>query len=292
MTRLNRVVVGIDEVPTNELSLAWAVEEARSRNAGLHLVCAQHWLLSPRPAPVYPEHADPSATEAQRRAAALGDREVAAVRSLAPDLEVDFEAVRGDAIDTLIEQSTQAQVLVLGSRGLGGVGSAVAGSVSSAVAARAHCPVVVMRGPAGHAAERAAVIVGVDATADSHAVLEFAFDHADRHSLRLQAVYCRAASLRESAEWMTHTPSPARNEVLLSEALAGYREKYPSVEVHSAILDSDRVDALVAASHAQALLVVGSHGHGALTGSLLGSVSQGVLHHATCPVAVVPVRNA
>jgi nucleotide-binding universal stress UspA family protein len=88
--------------------------------------------------------------------------------------------------------------------------------------------------------------------------------------------------------WRAGPAAPARADAWLSEALAGWREKYPDVVVHAEVIRAHPVAGLVSASTAQYLLVVGKHGHHAMTGTLLGSVSQGVLHHATCPVAVVP----
>src|SRR6266540_1031008 len=68
-------------------------------------------------------------------------------------------------------------------------------------------------------------------------------------------------------------------------------EKFPDVEGHTEVIREHPADGLVLASLSQHLVVVGSHGHHALTGTLLGPVSQAVLHHATCPVAVVPTHR-
>jgi nucleotide-binding universal stress UspA family protein len=72
--------------------------------------------------------------------------------------------------------------------------------------------------------------------------------------------------------------------------LSDRRDRYPNVQVHPTVLRAHPVHGLVDESTAGRLLVVGSHGRHALAGTLLGSVSQGVLHHATCPVAVVPIN--
>ena len=75
--------------------------------------------------------------------------------------------------------------------------------------------------------------------------------------------------------------------VAMAESMAGWSEKYPDVKVEHRVVRDHPVHALVAAAgHAQ-LLVVGSRGRGTLRSLLLGSVSHGVLHHATGPVAVV-----
>jgi nucleotide-binding universal stress UspA family protein len=103
-------------------------------------------------------------------------------------------------------------------------------------------------------------------------------------------VLCWPPDLLAEMSWRTEPPAPARAEVWLSEALAGWREKYPDVAVHSGVVSEHPAAGLVKESAAQYLLVVGSRGRHALTGTLLGSVSQGVLHHATCPVAVIPTH--
>jgi nucleotide-binding universal stress UspA family protein len=93
--------------------------------------------------------------------------------------------------------------------------------------------------------------------------------------------------------WRLEQPAPSRVEAWLSEALAGWREKYPDVPVRRPeVIREHPTAGLVMASAAQYLLVVGNRGRHALAGTLLGSVSQGVLHRANCPVAVIPTHRA
>jgi nucleotide-binding universal stress UspA family protein len=148
--------------------------------------------------------------------------------------------------------------------------------------------VIVVRGPAGLAEERAAVIVGVDASSRSAHVLAFAFDYASRHRLRLRPVLCWQRDLLAEIAWSPETPAPPHAEEWLSEALAGWGEQYPDVAVHPGVVRDQPAAGLLAAAEAQHLLVVGTRGEHALVGTLLGSVTQAVLHHATCPVAVIP----
>jgi len=103
-------------------------------------------------------------------------------------------------------------------------------------------------------------------------------------------VLCWHPDLLATMKWRPSPPAPERADEWLSEALAGWREQYPDVTVHPEVIRDHPVAGLVLASSAQYLLVVGTTGHNALPGALLGSVSQGVLHHATCPVAVVPTH--
>jgi hypothetical protein len=119
-------------------------------------------------------------------------------------------------------------------------------------------------------------------------VLRFAFEYAAAHRLSLHAVLCWHPDPLHEMAWRGQPAAPERVRAWLSESLAGWREKYPDVNVVAAVEREHPVPGLVGAATAQHLLVVGTRGHHALVGTLLGSVSQGVLHHATCPVAVVP----
>ena len=286
------VVVGVDESAGADQALAWGVEEARSRAVPVRLVYAYGSPATYGGMPLYGNLPVPQPSHMRAVAAQLVARAAARVAELAPDVYVTTHASDDDAARVLIDESARASMIVLGSRHLGTVGSVLLGSVGAAVSARAACPVVVLRGPAGLAAEQAAVVVGVDAQDGSEAVLEFGFDYASRRSVPLSAVLCWHPDLLAEMMWRPEPPAPERAERWLSEALAGWREKYPDVVVHSGVVREHPVTGLVAASSAQDLLVVGSRGRHALAGTLLGSVSQGVLHHATCPVAVVPSAPA
>jgi nucleotide-binding universal stress UspA family protein len=282
------VVVGVDESPGSERAIAWAVAEARSRTVALRLVYAYGTAATYSAVPIYGNLPVPDLPQVRAFASKLLAEAAARVAQLAPDLAVSTHAVDDDAGRFLIDESTRASMIVLGSRHLATLGSVVLGSVGTAVSARAACPVVVLRGPAGLAAEHAAVVIGVDGHLSSEAVVEFGFDYASRRSVPLRAVLCWHPDTLAELRWRTRAPTPSQSEAWLAEALAGWQEKYPDVVVHSGVVREHPVAGLVAASTAQDLLVVGSHGRHALAGTLLGSVSQGVLHHATCPVAVVP----
>ena len=76
---------------------------------------------------------------------------------------------------------------------------------------------------------------------------------------------------------------------MLAEQTAGWQEKYPDVDVRRLVLKDRPVHALLSIAEEQGaqLIVVGSRGHGGFLGMGLGSVSQSLVHHASCPVAVV-----
>jgi nucleotide-binding universal stress UspA family protein len=286
MSEIGPVVVGIDERSVGDLALRWAIDQARTVGTGLRLVCAFQWVFGYPWERIYDLRV-PEREELRR----LAERRVAEAHrqasALAPDLAVESAAIEGGPVSVLQAESEVASMLVLGSRQSTTFESVLLGSVAAAVCPRAHCPVVIPRAPA----ERAAVVVGVDGTEAAEVVLAFAFDHASRHRLPLKAVLCWKPWSMASLWPPTHArPSEELPKSWLSETLAGWREKYPDVEVDAAVHQDAAVPALVADSLGQSLLVVGTRGRHALAGTLLGSVSQGVLHHALCTVAVVPAH--
>ncbi len=282
------IVVGVDGTPSADAALAWALEEARSLRCSVRLVNAYGDEYDSTAVQIYGRVPMPERSRVKAAAETIVDRARADAAELAPEVTVTTAAISDDPAQVLLDESHHAARVVLGSRGLKAFGSWALGSVGAAVAARATCPVIVVRGPAGLPEERAAVVAGVEASSRSRHVLGFAFDYAERHGLPLKAVMCWHRDALTEMAWRPDTPAPPLADEWLAEALAGWQEEYPDVEVHPGVVRDHAASGLVAAAAAQHLLVVGSRGERALVGTLLGSVSQAVLHHATCPVAVVP----
>lgn len=282
------VVVGVDGTPENTPALRWAAAEALSRGVGLRLVrvCAPSPLYGPAldgfGAPTGLPVPPPSPE-------VILDTAMAVVRQGAgPHPELTTAVIDGYPGGALVDVSEQASVVVVGSRHRGPVGSFFLGSTGAAVAARAACPAVVVRGAATETTQDR-IVVGVDLSPLSSVVLGFAFDHASRHGVRLRAVLCwnlASALLYDRAGSGTDDGWPGGRQMLADE-LSGWREKYPDVVVERVILPSYPSVGLVAEARDSRLLVVGAQNRHPRVATLMGSVSQGVLHHATCPVAVV-----
>lgn len=276
------VTVGVDGGPATAAAIRWGLAEARTRRAPLRLV-----HVYGRPAAM--DGWDVSvAYGPYALAAAAGEilaDALARTAGRAEDLSVSGATIEGERVPTLLMESARADLMVVGTRGLGRLTGAVLGSVSSAVAAAACCPVIVVRGRAGY--PEGHVVVGIDGGEESDRVLEYAFDHASRYGLPLRAVWCRRpppGRLRE--------PGPAgdcrdRATTAMLDAVASWQDKYPDLPVERVIRPSHAVDGLLEEGLQASLIVVGARGGLGHPGFLLGSVSQGVLHHATSPVAVV-----
>lgn len=275
------IVVGVDGSPGADAALQWAVAEARAADLPLRLVYA--YRAERTQIPDYAERRDDGLWAPRALADQVVAQAIDRVAELDARVDVDGDAVDGDAPDVLLAAARTTAELVLGSRQRKGLGSAVLGSVSRAVAARAACPTVVLRGPAGTAPD-ASVIVGVDGTDAADAVLGYGFDYASRRGLPVRVALC----WYPTTMWQPEPPDYVGT--WLSDTANRWQAKYPDVDVHIALVREHPVTGLVQLSQAQHLLVLGSRGRYALAGMLLGSVSQGVLHRATCPVAVVPTH--
>ena len=276
------VLVGLGDAGGGIPELEWAAREAVSGHRRLRVVRAWDLVAGLFP---WDNFAD---REIKADLHKLARERISLAREYLhenwPELDVDAQVVEGLPAEVLVRLSADAQVTVLGSRHLGATAGALVGSVSTVVAARARGPLVVVEGPAGLPAERLDVVVGVDGSFPTQEVLAFAFDYASRRDHALRAVFCYrpelvAAGHRRGLE--------DRAQRWLAELTSGWQEKYPDVHVRRVVSREHPVEALVAMSTGQELVVVGSHSRHARAASLLGSVSQGVLHHALCPVAVI-----
>ena len=186
---------------------------------------------------------------------------------------------------TLVEMSAAAELIVVGCNGRGAVGRVLLGWVSSGVVRSAKCPVAVIRADASHlpGSDRASVLVGIDCSPASELALAIAFDEASRRGVELTTLHAWSDVAVYQLPWVDWKAEAERS---LAEYLAGWQERYPDVKVDRLIALDHPGRALIEESESAQLVVVGSHGRGGVTGMLLGSVSNAVLHSVHAPVIV------
>jgi nucleotide-binding universal stress UspA family protein len=279
-----KIIVGYDRSPEAELAAAWALDEAARTGARVEFCYAYDWPIWAPAASMIPAPAVWPDGETDRAIRSNLDEAVAAARTTHPSVPTRVAIVHAPATLTLIDRSARAGLVVIGSRGHNAVASV--GSVSAAVTAHAHCPVVVVRGrPAG---EPGAVVVGVDESDCAQLALAFAAEQAAARGVPLQIVrawpYSTGLWHEEPAVVQAVADGERRT---LAELAAGWREKYPELTVTAEFLVDHPAHALLRKAAGAQLVVVGSRGRGAFRGMLLGSVSQSLLHHSPCTVAVV-----
>ncbi|MCQ6554641.1 universal stress protein [Streptomyces sp. C10-9-1] len=275
------IVVGVDPVRNWRLAVAWGADEARHRGRRLRLVVAVPPRQSTRRAAEDLRH-----TARTRAADDTLRQAVDLARARQPEVDSAPLVADGPAAAVLVEQSRGAEMVVLGSRHLGGIEEFLsAGSLAVPVTAQAQCPVAVV-GEAEHTTQESPyLVVGVDGSATSRAAVEFAFEEADLRGCLVRAVaaWQPPAFSREPGD----TLFPAERR-LLAEATSGLSERYPDVPVHHDVQIGSPVEVLARAGEHALAVVVGRRGRGGYSGMRVGSVVRGLLHRATCPVITVP----
>ncbi|WP_327188575.1 universal stress protein [Streptomyces xinghaiensis] len=289
------VVAGVDGSDSSLRAVDWAADAAVRHEAPLRVLCATGPALG-TPVPELRENAE-----------RIRDLALEHARKRVPSVEVTGEIVPENAADALLSAGRNAFALVVGSRGRGGVTGMLLGSVGLAVAGRADCPVVVVRGEPDSGTEPVVLGVqdedaeeatgrapGIEDTAEGRSAAEFAFREAQRRGCELIALH----AWRTSGGGEPDSGGPeeadaaeqgrARAEKVIDEAVGPARERYPDVVVRRRATGGPARQALLNAAREASLLVVGAHARHGHFGLQLGLVNHAVLHHSPCPVAVVP----
>jgi nucleotide-binding universal stress UspA family protein len=281
------IVVGVDGSQSSLDAVRLAVRMAGERRRPLRAVHAFIWPLMH--VPLGPAAGAPAEGGLRHDAERVIATAVDLARLVDPNVEVVGAVVDGAASAVLLTEARDAALVVLGDRGLGGFTGLLVGSIAVQLAAHAACPVLVVRGaeqPDGP------VVVGVDGSGHSELAVGFAFEEAAFRGVALHAIHAWTHPLAAEPGDMlplVYDVGDVENEEtrVLSEAVAGWCDRYPEVKVHTMVVRGRASRAIVEGSGRAQLLVVGARGRGGFAGLMLGSVSQAALHHARCPVAVV-----
>ncbi|GGY77271.1 hypothetical protein GCM10010363_67810 [Streptomyces omiyaensis] len=301
------VVAAVDGSEHSLRALSWALGAAEALGAPLVVAHVRSEALQLGAARIASLGTDPH----------LPDTVLDAVRTVVeergPRVPVRYASLDGTVTEVLPDAARGARLLVTGSRGHGGFASLLLGSTGRALAARSPCPLVVVPHEARTASldsgpEAGRILLGLHPEETPDEVVAFAFETAGLRGVPLEAMTVLRLPPTPSA--LVAAPSPALQvppplpladdaEGLLAEArreqgarLRPFAERWPGVELVGTVMPGDAAGVLVDASGRAALLVVGRHHRHRIAELLVGSVAHAVLHHAACPVAVVPPAAA
>ncbi|WP_349828281.1 universal stress protein [Brevibacterium litoralis] len=318
------IVVGIDGSKASRNALGWAITEARALGRSIRLVGA-YTIPSVAAATIDVSYVPIDDTSIRASVTAVLKEAAAEVKAAGVEVEAVIEI--GDAAGVLVEESSQAVLTVVGSRGRGGFAGRLLGTVSSALPAHSHCPTVVVpvdwsadaeRTPKNSSSRPVRDDAGTEFSLDEDAETVPGLDHSgsvvvgvDSLGKDSPALWAAAALARKRGtplriiavvsttvvgpEWL---PSAGDMQRLLDEgtdklraAAAVVGEKFPDLTVHWTLYDGQPAEVLVRASDTAEVLVIGTRGRGGFAGLLLGSTSQSVLPYSGCPTMVVEAKH-
>lgn len=280
------IIVATDGTAPGRAAVRWAAREAERRGVQLRIAYAYDWEWRESRFDYSNQYID----IAHQLAEAITTTGFDQAREVAPTVPIEMDTLIGHAPARLLAISEGAELMVLGNRGRGGFAGLLLGSVSQRVAMHARCPVVVVRGR-GDVTD-GPVTAGIDDSPAAEHVLGTAFEAAASRGTTLAVVRCY---LPPVPLWLAGTVPPteiatpesdAEERARLDELVAPWRAKYPDVAVDMLLSHDGAASVLVGVSHGAQLVVVGTHGHGVLSGTLLGSTGLQLLQHADCPVYI------
>lgn len=280
------IVVGINGSAGSEAALTWALERAAERKAPVLCVHAvdDRWMS---PDFQYHELIRESGMELLEKAKASAAKQ-------APDVKLDVELRHGSPGSALRDASQDAALVVVGGHDKHWLDGGPMTDRALQVVSASDSPVAVI--PAARGTGNRGVVVGVDGSEESLQAVAYAAAEADRGGDELTAVL----AFRLPARWVEHQLPESglaetmveEDRVVLSESVAGLRDKYPDLVVNQRLeTDADPASALVGLAKEARLLVVGSRGRGAFSRLVLGSTAHAVLLNVPCPTVVTRVHK-
>jgi nucleotide-binding universal stress UspA family protein len=285
--RSGRIVVGVDESVGAAAALRWAVREAGARKSSLTAVLAwdfldQHTVAGPA---FDPEYGAVDAAQALHSfvVSALGEGRA---------MTIEQKVVCDLPAAALIEESDGADLLVVGARGMGRVKQLLVGSVSQQCLHHATCPVAVVRDRENRATTGVnRIVVGIDGSETARRALEWAVQEARIHQASVECVHAWTSQYVDGYPLVggfdsASVQSAAR--ATLDAAVESVDTDGLSAPVIRTLAFGSGAEGILTAAEDADLVVVGSRGRGGFRGLLLGSVSHQTVHHATCPVVVLP----
>lgn len=283
------VLVATDGSTASLGAARWAALHARMHGSPITVGCAVHLPVPAGEAGA--THID-FVEALRKRCDRAVDRAESAVREVVgAEYPVTTRVWEGPPIPAILDAASEADLVVLGDRGLGESPESTAGSVTSALIGYGTRPVVVVRGWTGRedALGTGQVVVGVDGSPHCTAALEFALTEAQVRGAELRVVHAWSdvPLVGIGGPHLQWESIQQREDAVLAETLAGWQSQFPDVTIRREVVHDRPVRHLLTHADDAQLLVVGHRGRGGFRGMMVGSTSRALLHAAPCPLAVV-----
>ncbi|MFC7303482.1 universal stress protein [Streptomyces monticola] len=296
------LITGIDGSRESLDAAAWAAREAERRGLVLQLLQAGAAHHDARRAEHFPP-AESRDTPDDEADGPLLERAARQLTRAHPTLEIHTVRTPQPPVPALLDAAEPAEALVLGSRGFSAFAGFLVGSVALSVAARAGRPVILVRagelpqdehlpGPDGTAGPHSPyrpVVLGIDLDRPSDDLLAYAFEAAAVRRAPLRVLHSwTLPPLRTYPPGVTLPPEARELQEAKQQTLAAvlqpWHNKFPDIQVMEHVLYGRPAHHLIKAATGASLLTVGR----TRAGTRLGGTAHSVVHHVTCPVAVVP----
>jgi nucleotide-binding universal stress UspA family protein len=280
------LVAGVDGSDPSLAAVDWAAREAERHGMPLRVVFGSRWERYEGFRPGFSRERSSGEILAQHVVASGAER----AERLTPDVKVSADAVPDDGVSVLLDEGRHAYAVVLGQRGRGKIADRLLGSTCLTVAARATCPVVIVRGQGQSDGAGGGVVLGIGEIGESKAAAEFALREARARHTTLTVVRAWRRPLMVTVE-EEGSEGAREAEAAIDNALGHAAEEFGDVPVERRIVEGGAKQALLTVADRTDLLVVGARRRTLPVGMQLGPVNHAVLHQASCPVAVVPEQH-
>lgn len=285
------VLVGFDGSPHAVDALYWGANAATRRGRHLTVVSAYQFPYTDYLHNISIPENDPSTRIAEGRLEQAHQLLTQAQHSG----HVDYKSVIGDATYSLVGLSKDADLLVVGRRGLGAFLGRLLGSVSAALPAHAACPTVVVWSTSPEVSgDVGGVCVGVDGSAGARSAAIVAAQEAKRLGVKLEVVQAQPPFTGTSTTWFLATDETVEQQIYadilgsLTAEIEFLEQQVPGVEITPVVIRQEPAKAMIECTERAQLTVLGTRGHGGFVSLLLGSVSGTTLSHASGTVMIVP----
>jgi nucleotide-binding universal stress UspA family protein len=259
------IIVGIDGSPAATAAALWAVDEAVSHAVPLRLISViRQTHQSPEDYARDLAHAETSLREAQSALEASGKL-----------VKIETEIPRGPAGPVLVEASRDAEMICVGSVGIGRYARSIVGSAATELAEKAHCPVAVVRtNPDQPPPDINWIVVRMTDAPDNDAVVEFAAREAKLRRAPMLVLGNRPQDLTERADGE------------FERRVQDWRQRHPEVHVYP-ITTKYAIASFLSVNDERVQLAVISGAEADQLTRLVGPSGHPLFHHPECSVFVV-----